>query len=172
MPRLTRTRPMLAMAAVMMLSACLGGAPEATGTRDASVPMSSLAAFDAKAFAGRWYEVETYLPAGASCVIGAVTFSPQKSGDMTVTEGPCADGAPQRGFARRIGPGRFDFQGRELWVLWVDQEYEVAVLATPEGRAHILSRRLEIRDDKRAAAREILAWNGFDIARLSPARRR
>lgn len=57
-------------------------------------------------------------------------------------------------------------------MLWVDQEYEVAVIVTPEGRAHILSRRLGIRDDKRAAAREILAWNGFDVARLKPARRR
>lgn len=134
--------------------------------------MSSVAAFDPVAFSGRWYEVETYLPAGASCRVGAITFTAQTSGDMTVTEGPCSDGAPRRGLATRVGPGRFAFGGETYWVLWVDHEYRTAIWATPEGRAHILSRDITARADKLTAAREILAWNGFDVTRLQAARRR
>lgn len=157
---------------VMALTGCLNTAGGASSTRDQSVPMSSIASFDPVQFSGRWYEVEAYVPEGASCVLGAVTFSRQKSGDMIVYEGPCADGHPRRGVAVRTGPGRFDFAGDALWVLWVDQSYDVAVIATPTGKAHILSRRIDIAADKRQAARDILVWNGFDVATLRPARRR
>lgn len=134
--------------------------------------MSSVAAFDPLRFSGRWNEVEAYVPQGASCVIGGLTFTPQKSGDATWTEGPCADGAPIRGLARRVGPGRFDVKGQTIWVLWVDQSYNTAVIATADGRAHILSRQLSIPTDKRQAARDILGWNGFDLSQLVAARRK
>ena len=157
----------------MALSGCLQNTPaDTTGPRDLSVAMSSLASFDPAKFSGRWFEVEAYVPQGASCVLGAVTFSRQSNGDMIVSEGPCADGNLRRGVATRVGPGRFEFAGESLWVLWVDQTYDVAVIATPSGKAHVLSRRLEIAADKRKAARDILTWNGFDVATLRPARRR
>ncbi|WP_417270222.1 lipocalin family protein [Celeribacter sp.] len=164
----------IALVGLLGLTACMDavGASKPTGTRDATVPMSSMAAFDPLRFAGRWNEVMTYLPAGASCVLGGVTFTPQRSGDMTITEGPCADGAPRRGLAKRVGPGRFEFMGETLWVLWVDQSYQTAVIATPEGRAHILSRSLRVPADKAQAAKDILAWNGFDVTTLAPARRK
>lgn len=160
-------------ALIFALSGCLQNPTnQAKGTRDQSIAMSSLASFDASKFSGRWYEVEAYVPQGASCVLGAITFSQQSSGDMTITEGPCADGDLRQGLAKRVGPGRFDFAGDTLWVLWVDQTYDVAVIATPSGKAHILSRSLEIPSDKRKAARDILTWNGFDVTGLRPARRR
>ncbi|WP_417241569.1 lipocalin family protein [Celeribacter sp.] len=167
-------RRLIALFGLVTLTACLGGgeAPQPTGTRDASVPMSSMAAFDPARFSGRWNEVMAYLPAGASCVLGGVTFTPQRSGDMTLTEGPCADGAPRRGLATRVGPGRFAFMGETIWVLWIDQSYQTAVIATPGGRAHILSRSLSVPADKAQAAKDILAWNGFDVTTLAPARRK
>lgn len=168
MPRLMRSLTPLMLC--VALAAC-GSNPAPTGTRNPSAPMSSIASFDTQRFAGRWYEVQTYLPDGASCVLGAVTFSPQSDGNMTITEGPCADGDPQSGVARRVGPGRFDFAGETLWVLWVDDTYDTAVIATPEGRAHILSRSLTPKTDRVVAARDILEWNGFDVSRLSAARR-
>ncbi|MEN8887746.1 MAG: lipocalin family protein [Celeribacter marinus] len=166
-------RGLIAVIGLVALSGCLGRTqmPDATGPRDANVPMSSMAAFDPLEFAGRWNEVMTYLPAGASCVVGGMTFTPQRGGDMTLTEGPCSDGTPRRGLAKRIGPGRFEFMGETLWVLWIDQEVQAAVIATPTGRAHILSRSLSIPADKRQAAKEILTWNGFDVSTLAPARR-
>lgn len=166
-------RGLSCVALSLVLSGCLQNKPDQTlGTRDQSVPMSSMASFDPAKFSGRWYEVEAYVPEGASCVLGAVTFSRQTSGDMIISEGPCADGDLRRGVATRVGPGRFNFAGDELWVVWIDQTYDVAVIATPAGKAHVLSRSLEIANDKRKAARDILTWNGFDITTLRPARRR
>ena len=125
-------RGLIAALSLMALSGCLtSGAPTVSGTRDASVAMSSIATLDPMKFSGRWYEVEAFVPDGASCVLGAVTFTVQKNGDLMVTEGPCADGAPRQGLARRIGPGRYAFDGDELWVLWVDAEYHVAVIGAP-----------------------------------------
>lgn len=159
----------------LTLAGCLqntSASGQGVGPRDQNVPMSSLASFDPVKFSGRWNEVEAYVPDGASCVLGGVTFSQQINGDMILAEGPCIDGAPRNGLAKRVGPGRFAFEGEELWVLWVDQTYDVAVIATPQGKAHILSRELGIAADKRIAARDILTWNGFDVATLRPARRR
>ncbi|AJE48265.1 lipocalin family protein [Celeribacter indicus] len=163
------------MGLLALLAGCAGTgerAAQPTGTRDAQVAMSSIAALDTGKFAGRWYEVAGFVPEGASCTIGAVTFAPQRSGDLTVTEGPCADGRPVQGVARRIGPGRYAFKGEELWVLWVDGEYHTAVIGYPSGAAHVLSRDLVLPPDRRAAVEGILSWNGYDVSRLRPARRR
>lgn len=155
------------------LAGCLSPAPQATGTRDASVPMSSIATLDLQKFAGRWHEVLAYVPEGASCVVGAMTFTRQQNAvDMTVTEGPCADGTPTRGLAKRIGPGRFAFKGDELWVLWVDATYDTAIIGYPSGAAHVLSRQMALPADRRLAVEGILSWNGFDLSRLQPARRK
>ncbi|MCA0045144.1 lipocalin family protein [Celeribacter litoreus] len=163
-------RGLIAALALVALSGCLS--PTATGFRDQDVPMSSIVTLDLIQFSGRWYEVEAFVPDGKSCVIGAVTFTRQKNGDLTVTEGPCADGAPRSGLARSIGPGRFAFAGDELWVLWVDATYHTAVIGTPSGAAHVLSRELTLPPDRQIAVHEILAWNGFDVSKLRPSRRR
>jgi len=52
-------------------------------------------------------------------------------------------------------------------VLWVDQDYRVAVLGTPSGRwAMIVARPGAARADLVAAARDVLAFNGYDLAAL------
>jgi len=160
--------------ALPLLAGCVtpGSAFKPTGTRNPEVAMASLATLDTLKFSGRWYEVEAFVPDGKSCVIGAVTFTRQTSGDLMVTEGPCADGAPRQGLAKRIGPGRFAFEGDEIWVFWVDAEYHVAVIGSPSGAAHVLSREMSLPPDRQRAVHEILAWNGYDVTRLRPARRK
>lgn len=163
----------LSLAAALALSGCLAPSqPTGGGTRDPEVSMSSIAVLDLQKFAGRWYEVEAFVPEGASCVLGAVTFTPQRDGSMTLTEGPCADGAPRTGLARPIGPGRFAFEGDEIWVLWVDATYHTAVIGSPNGAAHVLSREMTLPADRQIAVHGILSWNGYDVSQLSPARRR
>ena len=89
------------------LSGCLQSTPDqARGTRDQTVAMSSMASFDPAQFSGRWYEVEAYVPEGASCVLGAVTFSQHSSGDMIISEGPGADGDLGLGGVKSVGQGR------------------------------------------------------------------
>jgi apolipoprotein D and lipocalin family protein len=176
MPRLNAgLKNGLCLAVLCITAGCMNSAAtteKSTGMRNQDVELSSLVGFDAARFSGRWHEVESYVPEGASCVIGGVTFSQQTNGDLILTEGPCADGAPRSGVATRVGPGRFSFEGEVLWVLWIDQSYDVAVIATASGKAHILGRKLQIASDKRQAAHDILNWNGFDTSKLRAARRK
>lgn len=167
-------RRLIVFCGLLALSACVTpqNIPQQTGLRNSEVAMSSIAAFEPLKFAGRWYEVAAFAPEGKSCVVGAMTFTPQKSGDMTVTEGPCADGRPQSGLARWVGPGRYSFGGDVFWVLWVDATYHTAVIGYPSGQAHVLSREMHLPADRKQAVEGVLAWNGYDISRLRPARRR
>ena len=165
-------RGLIAALSLALLSGCMS--PQASGpvTRNSDASMSSIAALDPVRFSGRWYEVAAFVPEGKSCVIGAVTFTAQKSGDLMVTEGPCADGRPTSGLARKVGPGRYAFKGDEIWVLWVDAEYHTAVIGYPKGPAHVLSRDLSLPPDRKQAVEGILEWNGYDVGLLRPARRR
>lgn len=165
-------KALVCMAPLLVLAGCMAPVPPKSGLRDPEVSMSSIAALDPVAFSGRWYEVEAFVPEGASCVIGAVTFTAQKSGDLMVTEGPCADGKPSQGLARKVGPGRYAFKGDEFWVLWVDAEFHTAVIGYLSGQAHVLSRDLSLPKDREQAVRGILDWNGYDISRMRPSRRR
>ena len=77
------------------------------------------------------------------------------------------------GVATPVGPGRLSVRlegvpvAASLWVLWVDEGYRTAVLGQPDGRAGwILARTPEIPADRLAAAREVLAFNGYDLSRL------
>lgn len=167
-------RKLMVLCGLLALSGCAAPqtVPQQTRLRNPEVAMSSIAAFDPLKFAGRWYEVAAFVPEGKSCVAGAMTFTPQKSGDMTVTEGPCADGRPQSGLATRVGPGRYAFGGNTFWVLWVDATYHTAVIGYPTGQAHVLSREMQLPADRKQAIEGVLSWNGYDITRLRPARRR
>lgn len=163
---------LIAVALLVVLTACMDTKTTQISFRDAATPMYAMASLDLAQFSGRWQEVSAYLPDGASCVTGAMTFSRQKNNDLTLAQGPCSDGTPQRGLARRLGPGRFAFAGDEIWVLWVDFEYSVAAIGTASGQAYVLARSLHAPADKIAAAKDILAWNGFDVSSLKPARRK
>lgn len=158
----------------LLLAGCVGGTsgPKPTGTRNPDTPMSSIAVLDLLKLSGRWHEVLAFVPEGKSCVIGGMTFTRQANGrDLTVTEGPCADGAPRSGLATAIGPGRFSFGGGELWVLWVDATYDTAVIGYPSGQAHVLSRTPALPPDRRLAVEGVLSWNGYDLTKLRQARR-
>jgi apolipoprotein D and lipocalin family protein len=59
--------------------------------------------------------------------------------------------------------------GAEWWVLWVDADYRTLVVGTPSGSfGIILNRTADLPPDRLAAARDVLAWNGYDLTRLRP----
>jgi apolipoprotein D and lipocalin family protein len=65
------------------------------------------------------------------------------------------------------GPGRFVIAGQEWWVLWADGDYRTLVIGTPSGRfGFVLNRAGGISADRMRAAREILEWNGYDLAQF------
>lgn len=140
----------------------------AAGSRDAATPMNSIVAFDPAQFAGRWHVVEA-IP-GTAC--GAFDYSP--SGDGLAVTGYCSGGV-QRGTARLTGPGRLTQtlggDSEELWVLWVDADYRTAVIGTPSGRVGlVMNRTPAIPPDRLKAARDVMDWNGYDVARLEAVR--
>ena len=68
------------------------------------------------------------------------------------------------------GPGRYRGEGVEIWVLWVDDDFRTMAVGTPDGRfGWIMDRAGAASPDRAAAAREMLDFNGYDLARLPPA---
>lgn len=162
----------LAPLCLALLSAC---APQGPATlRSPDAPISSSAAFDPARFADVWHVVAAY---GSETTCGPLseTWTRSGAGSYRVTGTQCGPNGA-RAFladARVTGPGRIARtmpSGTEtLWVLWVDADYRVAVIGTPDGRfARVLSRTPTARDDLMRAARDVLRFNGYDPAGLRP----
>ncbi|MBE9635658.1 lipocalin family protein [Salipiger mangrovisoli] len=67
---------------------------------------------------------------------------------------------------REETPGRLRVGDEPLWVHWIDADNRTAVIGAPGGgRVWIMDRR-GAPGERRTAAREILAWYGYDLARL------
>ncbi|SDI17573.1 lipocalin family protein [Lutimaribacter saemankumensis] len=70
------------------------------------------------------------------------------------------------------GPGRFEvtqgpLKGRLLWVLWLDADNRTAAIGAPDGRiGWIMDRSPRGGADRIAAARGIMEWQGYDMARM------
>lgn len=134
--------------------------------RDSTVPITSIALFDLAKFAGHWQVIAAYN--ADNCAFDVLTAG---AGTFDLAVHSCS-GTAHNGVAQITGPGRFTPQSgahKELehWVLWVDQTYRTAVIGTVAGEfGMILNRGQDIPADRLTAAREILGWNGYDLARL------
>ena len=147
--------------------------------RDDSVTIASAAAFDPTRYVGRWYEVYRYPNPFQSDCPGAIAeyALSDTPGVLTVTN-LCLDANGEvtdtiTGTATDEGLGRLSvrLQGVPVaapyWVLWVDEGYRTAVVGAPNGRVGwILNRDPDIPPDRLAAAREVLDFNGYDLAPL------
>ena len=166
-PAMRLTPPMLLC--LLALAGC-AGAPAAPGLRDGATPIASAAAFDPGRFADVWHVAAAY-GAEARCGPLAETWSLTGPGRYRVTGTACGPNGA-RAFlteARVTGPGRIVRDGEELWVLWTDADYRVAVVGTPSGSfARLLSRTPVVRPDLMIAARRVLEFNGYDPAGLAP----
>ena len=154
-----------ALLAVLLLAAC-GREPEAppaeiVSFRDQSVPIGSTTRGATGDLAGEWVVSQSFAGAfarpGSRVVVsegadGRVTWA--IDGWTVVTE---AD-----------GPGRYRWDDLRLWVLWVDDDFRTAVVGTPDGRlGWIMDRPGQASGDRTVAARVVLDWNGYDVARLA-----
>jgi apolipoprotein D and lipocalin family protein len=153
-----------------LLSGCAATGP--SGYRDASVPIASAALFDAARFAGAWHVVAAYGD-DAGCGPLAEDWAATGPGRFRVSGTGCAAGqaAPFATNAAVTGPGRLSLtgEGRNDWVLWVDADYRIAAIGTPDGRfGRIIARTPDARGDLVAAARTALEFNGYDLSRLRP----
>mgnify|MGYP003462378884 CR=1 FL=1 len=162
----------LILGALVVLAACARPEPPAPGLRDPDTQIASAALFDPVRFADVWHVAAAY---GSEVLCGplAETWVLSGPGRYEVTGTACGPNGARAfaGKAAMTGPGRIIREGlngpEELWVLWVDQDFRVAVIGTPDGRfGRILSRTPKVRPDLLNAAREVLDFNGYDTSRL------
>ena len=152
----------------------LGGCasePAAPSLRDPKAPISSASLFDGARFGGTWQVVASGVPgcSGAQNWAWNGRDAYQVSGiDCAGRTKPLADRVVLTGPGGRMA-ARTGFGGEPIFVMWVDQDYRIAALGTPSGRwGMILSRQSPARPDLLKAAREVLDFNGYDLAKVSP----
>lgn len=159
------------------LAACNPVDVVAPSYRDTTVPITSKAVFSPERYAGTWYEIARYpvsFQTGCTQTTARYTLNPK--GAFEVVNTCNVNGVEKRieGVAEVTGPGRLrvSFQGvpfvkAPYWVLWVDEDYQTAVVGVPSGRAGwILNRTPTLRADRLKAAQEILDFNGYDLSQL------
>lgn len=159
---------------LLFLAACGPSGPVPQGAfRTNTAPIYSNAVLQTGRLAGRWGQVAAFaLPGGAACRPGGVDISPglQTAGRLCLSGREVA----VSGQLVPTGPGRLALRGADprgigqaWWVLWVDDGYRTVVIGTPSGDfGFILDRSGVLPPDRRRAAEDILAWNGYDPARL------
>lgn len=175
-------RALPALLLLLLLAAC-GRGPEGEPTllnvyRDTDATISSAALFDPARYLGTWHEVARYpVPFERGCSGVTAEYGALPDGGISVLN-TCRDEAGAvvttiRGRADVVGPGRLEVRldgvpfAADYWVLWVAEDYGTAVVGAPDGRSGwILSRTPTIGDDRLAAAREVLDFNGYDTERL------
>lgn len=166
----------LALSLSLSLSLALAGcgarpAGQGGSIRNPEAMISSAALFDPARFAGDWRVAASSAP---GCGGARQGWRWDGQGAFTLSGIDCAGRQPAvlEGRAVLSGPGgRLTPSGgygeEPIWVLWVDQDYRVAVLGTPGGQwAVVLSRSAPLRGDLMQAAREVLDFNGYDLSRL------
>ncbi len=157
----------VAAACALVLAGC-GQTEKVAAYRAPDAQISSNALFDPARFADVWHVVGAY---GSETSCGPLTEtwvltgprSYQVTGTRCGPNGARAFAAP----AQVTGPGRITREGEVLWVMWVDADYRIAVIGTPDGRfGRILSRTPKPRPDLLTAAKEVLDFNGYNPAGL------
>lgn len=132
--------------------------------------MYSSAVLQPARLTGRWRQAGDLAPRGAgTCKPGGAEIA-QGSAGLKIAGRLCLAGKSTAlsGTLTPAGPGRFDLAGQPAWwVLWADDGYRTLVVGTPSGAfGFILNRGHDLPSDRQKAAREVLDWNGYDLARL------
>ncbi len=162
---------MYRLMALLLLAGCVAKAPTSvTGFRDPSKQIYSNAVLENAKLVGQWRQVAEFAVADAPpCRLGGAEITPASNG-LDVKANLCLNGVstPFNGALRPSGPGRFTApDGEPWWVIWADVGYRTLVVGTPSGRfGFILNRDADLPEDRLRAAREVLEWNGYTLARM------
>lgn len=154
--------------AALALSACVGKTPDLPSGqfRPKGGQVFTAAALDPGRLPGRWAQVAGFGPEGG-CKPGGVDIKPGGKASFRL----CLGGKDVKGAGvlQPVGPGRLAIAGQEWFVLWVDTDYRTLAIGTPSGSfGFVLNRGGAISRDRMTAAREILEWNGYDMAAFQP----
>lgn len=157
----------------MLVAVFLAGcapSPDTGGFRAVDAPIYSNAALDLSRLTGSWQQVATFGAIGPDCPAGTAVFQAASTG-LAAQSNLCVAGRVQAfsGPVTPVGPGRFAIGKSEpWWVLWIDADARTMAIGTPSGAfGFILNRNGPIPRDRLVAAKDILAFNGYDETRLS-----
>lgn len=154
-----------ALAAFLVLAACGREAPPpapAASFRAAGAPIASTTRGGPADLAGDWVVSAAYPGAPLALPRTTVTVAPGPGSSAVWTFGTGAEVATVL-----TAPGRYEGDVR-LWVLWVDDGFRTAVVGTPDGRfGWVMDRPGLASPDRAEAARRMLQFNGYDLARLA-----
>lgn len=160
---------------LMLITACAAPSARIDGFRSQG-PIYSNAVLDLTTITGTWTQVATFTSAGSTCRPGGADITRSANG-LAISARLCLNGSDlsYRGPLAITGPGRMTPAAkapkpldRDWWVLWADVDLRTLVIGTPDGSfGFILNRGGPLPPDRLTAAREILDWNGYDVARLS-----
>lgn len=150
----------LVFLALTVLSGCAGPAAlrGQAPLRDPAAPLASIADVDWRRLSGNWVVTQS---AGAAPPAGtalSVALNAAGQGSWHLAGRPEA--------LQPAGPGRLRGDGRDYWLLWADADARTAVIGAPGGEAVWIMDRATPSADRLAAARDILDWYGYDLARL------
>lgn len=141
--------------------------------RDPAIPIYSAAVFDQPRFAAAdWDQVAAFLPGPAENCAGTGVQFPEPGNASRAIYRLCLSGVLREGNGAAVWQpgGRFALAGIDapLWVLWVDADYRTVLVGTPSGRlGFILNRGGALTADRLTAARDIFAFNGYDLRKLT-----
>ncbi|WP_353471949.1 lipocalin [Salipiger sp. H15] len=152
--RRLRSGAQIALVALAGLAGCAEKAPPPPveiPLRNPTAPVGSQADAGLARLQGGWIVVEgAGMTPGAKIEIG--------SSEMRV------DGVALP--LREEMPGRLRVGAETVWVHWIDADNRTAAMGEPGGgRVWIMDRR-GAPGERRTAAREILAWYGYDLGRM------
>lgn len=168
-----RVTPRLGWLAMLALAGCIGAKPAPPDYLATQGRMSSAALFDPARFGGDWRVIRS----GAGGCAGAQQswrFDGAQTYALSGVDCSGARPAVLEGTAVVTGPGGrlmargAAYQSKPVWLLWVDQDYRIAVLGTPDGSFAVVLARESVaaRGDLTRAALEVLDFNGYDLGKL------
>jgi len=167
------------MRSLSLLLICALAACSAT-YRDPDVAIAAQRDFQPDRYLGRWYEIARFpVRFEEGCTATVAAYVAIDAETVSVLNS-CRKGAPDgpeesiAGTATLVAPGKLKvrfagvpFVAADYWVLWVDENYQTAVVGVPSGRAGwILARTPKIDPARRAKAEAVLVRNGYDPGRL------
>ncbi|SDL45237.1 lipocalin family protein [Aliiruegeria lutimaris] len=159
----------------------LANAALAETYRDRNVEMVSVSEFEPQRYMGKWYEIARFPNRfERGCEGVTAEYALRTDGKISVLN-TCREGAPDGeiktadGQAKVVGTGQLSvtfvpwlpFARGDYWVLYLDEDYTLAVVGAPRGTTGwILARTPKISDEERATAETVLRQNGYDPSRL------
>ncbi|MEJ2000811.1 MAG: lipocalin family protein [Maritimibacter sp.] len=168
--------------AISLAFMALNSAPaKAEVYRDQSVPITSVEELDINQYLGLWYEIARFPNwFERDCQGVTAEYALRDDGKISVRN-TCHKGAPDgpekvaNGLAWKAAPGQLKvtftpllpFINGDYWVLYVDPDYQVAVVGSPAGKTGwVLARSPDIAPAVYDKAVSVLTAMGYDISKL------